>query len=127
MEKVSELLDSDVLIHALNGTNKVATDLLTIEGNFAISTIAWIEVMAGSNLENQSQIRNFLAYFKLIEIDQKIAEECVRVRKTMRLKLPDALIYSTALATGRTLVSFNSRDFPANTPSVRILRFGVKE
>ncbi len=44
----------------------------------------------------------------------------MHVRKTTRLKLPDAIIYSTALAMGRTLLTLNSRDFPPGTPSVLI-------
>ena len=42
------------------------------------------------------------------------------LRQTMRLKLPDAIIYATALETGRTLVTMNSRDFPPGTEAVFI-------
>jgi predicted nucleic acid-binding protein len=36
------------------------------------------------------------------------------------MKLPDAVIYATALVAGRTLVTFNTRDFAASMPHVLI-------
>ena len=95
--------------------------MLSKQENFAISIVAWMEVMVGSNAGNQAFLREFLGYFRMIDISMEIAEECVRVRQSRRLKLPDALIYATALVSGRTLVTFNSRDFPAETPSVQLL------
>ena len=46
-------------------------------------------------------------------------ERTILVRRQMRLKLPDAIIYASALVTGRTLVTYNTRDFALGTPSVR--------
>jgi predicted nucleic acid-binding protein len=53
-------------------------------------------------------------------ITVEIAERAVRLRRTMRLKLPDAIIEATALTSGRTLVTHNTRDFPADGEAILI-------
>jgi hypothetical protein len=42
------------------------------------------------------------------------------VRKQRKLKLPDAIILATAQTADRLLITRNTRDFPADDPSVRI-------
>jgi predicted nucleic acid-binding protein len=65
-----------------------------------------------------NQTRKFLGGFEVISVTPEIAETAVAVRKQQKLTLPDAIFYATALATGRTLVTYNDRDFPQVTPSV---------
>lgn len=120
MGTVSYLLDTNVLIHFLNKTEQSAVDLVTAlhMPERAISPVTWMEVLVGASLEDETETRNLLRGFKIIQLNAAIMERTVSVRKRTRLKLPDAMIYASALATGRTLVTYNTRDFPPGTPSV---------
>lgn len=121
MGPVKLVLDSNILILALNSRPLPSIHtLLSGHDELSISVITWMEVMAGAGPEREAGTRRFLARFLILELTPAIAETAVRVRKTTRLKLPDAIIYATALATGRTLLTLNSRDFPPGTPSILI-------
>ena len=120
---VDYLFDSNVLIYVLNRYNADAVELLanTPSGSRAISMITWMEVLAGATALDTDDTRQFLSDFQVIELTKEITETTVGIRRSMRLKLPDSIIYATAVATGRTLVTFNSRDFPSGTPLVHLL------
>ena len=121
MGPVRLVLDSNILIQALHSRPLPSIHtLLNGEDELVISAIAWMEVMAGAGPEQETGTRNFLTRFTVHEVTPAIAETAVQVRKTLRLPLPDAIAYATALTTGRTLLTLNSRDFPRGTPSVLI-------
>jgi predicted nucleic acid-binding protein len=116
----SLLLDTNVLICALNQTRQSAIDLLTDAepSRLAISVITWMEVMAGAPAGTEAETRRFLRGFESMGVSDTIADRAVQVRKSTKLKLPDAIIYATALVSRRTLVTYNTRDFPAGSESV---------
>jgi predicted nucleic acid-binding protein len=76
--------------------------------------------MAGTTPQTERAARAFLQSFDLLEIDDKIAERAVLIRKTRRIKLPDAIIWATAQVHQCLLVTRNTRDFDANDPGVRV-------
>lgn len=79
-----------------------------------------MEVMAGARTEADEDVRGaFLAHFRVVALTAHVAEEAVKLRREHRLKLPDAIIWSSALTENCLLVSRNTRDFPANQPGVR--------
>jgi predicted nucleic acid-binding protein len=49
-----------------------------------------------------------------------VAEESVTLRRTTRLKLPDAIILATARVHGLTLSTRNTKDFSPTDPTIRI-------
>ncbi len=114
------LLDTNVLIHVLRGSRQSATDLLdgALPGTLAISTITWMEVLIGVPPDAEASTRLFLDQFDRIEIGREISDKAVQIRRATKLKLPDTIIYATALVSNRTLVTYNTRDFPPGTPSV---------
>ncbi len=115
------LLDTNVLIYILNKTRPSASELITRASpeNIAISIVTWMEVLTGTSPVNDLETRELLTRFRRIELTEAVVDETIAVRKRSRLKLPDAVIYASALVTGRTLVTYNTRDFPLGTPSVR--------
>ena len=113
------LLDTNILIDYLNGI-PAARKELALYADPAISIVTWMEVMCGAGEDLAATTRSFLNRFETLPIDNEIAERAVVVRRERRLKLPDAIILATALHTGLTLVTRNSKDFGARTPGIRI-------
>ncbi len=97
-----------------------ATSLARYERR-AISIITWMEVLIGAVPEVEAATRGFLNGFQVIAVDNAVAEGAVRLRQLHRIKLPDAIIWSTADTHSLLLVTRNTKwDFPANSPSVRV-------
>jgi predicted nucleic acid-binding protein len=113
------LFDTNILIDHLNGIDLAGVEIRRSPDR-AISIITWMEVMAGSNSEDESRIRAFLTAFRCLPITPDVAERSFLVRKQRKLKLPDAIILATAERSDRLLITRNSRDFPADDPGVRI-------
>jgi predicted nucleic acid-binding protein len=113
------LFDTNILIDYLNGIPE-AHKAITQFSDRAISIITWMEVLAGATQHDESRIRIFLKQFKRIELDETIASEAVTVRRTLKIKLPDAIIYASARLHSRVLITRNARDLPATTPGVKI-------
>jgi predicted nucleic acid-binding protein len=116
---VRAVIDTNVLVDFLQG-NLQAKAELALYRNPAISVISWMEVMAGATPQTENAARAFLQSFDLLAIDARTAEHAVLLRKTKRIKLPDAIIWATALANQCLLVTRNSRDMDPNDPSIRV-------
>jgi predicted nucleic acid-binding protein len=53
-------------------------------------------------------------------IRSAIAEEAARIRRSSRIKLPDAIIWASAKVTGARLVTRNTQGFPSDDPFVHL-------
>lgn len=115
---VKALFDSSILIDYLRALPEARTELARYTDR-AISIVSWMEVLIGSPPSEESSTRDFLAAFTLVEIDAAVAERAITLRRTYRLKLPDALVWASAQVHGMLLVTRDTKDFPANDPSVR--------
>ena len=113
------LFDTNILIDHLSGIERAGKEIRCYQDR-AISIITWMEVMAGSNSEDESRIRAFLTVFRCLPITPDVAERTFALRKQRKLKLPDAIILATAEAADRLLITRNTRDFPADDLGVRI-------
>lgn len=114
------LFDSDILIDYLVGEAKADVELARYSTRL-ISIVSWSEVMIGSaSKDEEIKCREFLSSFTIIPFDLAIANEAVRIRRSTRIKLPDAIIWATAKTSGAILVTRNTRDFPTDDPFVRI-------
>ena len=105
------LFDTNVLIYALNGTRETAMRLIASRTDHAVSLITWMEILVGHPQGAEVETKRFLATFQVLETSREIARQAVDLRRASGTKLPDAVIYATALVTERTLVTYNSRDF----------------
>ena len=115
---LSPLLDSCILIDALAGNGAAAAYVRGIRRG-AISHVTWMEVLVGAvGAEEERTVRSFLGAFEVISLDEAVAEEAVLLRRTRRLKLPDAIIFATARVHGRDLATRNTRDFTAGEPGI---------
>lgn len=113
------LFDTNILIDYLNGI-EAAREEIAHYATVLISPITWMEVMAGTNAADQTIVRRFLSRFTLVPVDSLVAEAAVAIRRSRRIKLPDAIIWASAQVAEALLVSRNTRDFPANTAGIRV-------
>jgi predicted nucleic acid-binding protein len=116
---VKPLFDTNILIDFLNGIDAAADEIQRYEES-AISVVTWMEVMVGAVPATAAVTETFLSQFRMIGLDETIARLATALRRDHRIKLPDAIIWASAKAEGRLLVSRNERDFPADDPGVRI-------
>lgn len=100
------LLDSDVLVDHLRGHRR----LVAGRDELYVSAVTRAELFAVSGTEER-RIRRLLEPMQNLSVDIAIAERAGRLRRSMPIRLPDALIASTALEHRLTLVTRNVRDF----------------
>lgn len=113
------VFDTNILVDFLRGVPQAKAELALYQSP-AISVISWIEVMAGTTPQTESAARAFLQSFDLLEIGAETAECAVILRKTKRIKLPDAVIWASAHVHQCLLVTRNTRDFDPSEPGVRV-------
>jgi predicted nucleic acid-binding protein len=109
-------LDTNAIVYYLkDDTDAVAV----LRGVFAqsspvyVSVVTELELFAFANLsrDEESLIEDLLATMSIIPLDSRIARLAALVRRHYGLKIPDSVIAATAMFTGSTLVTRNTRDF----------------
>jgi predicted nucleic acid-binding protein len=115
---VRALFDTNILIDYLNAVPAARDELERYQAK-AISIVTWMEVMVGAAAEVEEATRAFLDAFDIVQLDHRVAEEAVALRKAHRMRLPDAVIWASARTHGMMLVTRNTKDFPADDPGVR--------
>jgi len=113
------VLDTNILIDYLNGETK-ASEEIELYDKRLISIVTWMEVLAGAKQESDEKtLRSYLESFQIKPIDSNVAEKAVSIRKLLKIRLPDAIIYATAKNEGTILVTRNTRDFDPGLPDIR--------
>ena len=105
------LLDSNILIDVLRG-EAAALAWLERQPSSSISVITWIEVLAGCREGEHDAVEAWMELFPRLPLDPAIARETVHLRRSLGLKLPDAIILASARCHGLTLATRNVRAFP---------------
>ena len=106
------IIDSNILIDA--EAQELPLDGMTflkkiIDEDFIISFVTYIEILGYKKVTKSAQ--EFVSLAHVIEINKRIIDECIKIRKSRSIKLPDAIIASTAMANNYTLVTHNVSDF----------------
>ncbi len=117
------VLDSNVLIF-LSKRRIDVNQLLTLYDEFYVSIVTYMEIY-GYTFENANEkqlIDNFFELVEVIDIDINIAKEVIEYRKnsTKKIKLPDAIILSTAKLVGADLLTDDWDDFRGFDIAVRV-------
>ena len=116
---MSALFDSNIVIDLLAGYPQALAEAAKHK-EAAISRITWMEVLIGAdNPATQAMWESFLRQFEVIELDESVCREAIKLRQDHRLKLPDAIILASTRISGMNLVTRNTRDFKPDMEGVR--------
>ena len=113
------ILDTSAIIKYLNNSfSTKGGDYIEfcLANGAQISFVTEIELQVWSpnSMLGLIQLNKAIEFIKMVEIigiDAKIVEKTIYIRKTYKLKLPDAIIAATALVYDYTLISDNDKDF----------------
>lgn len=97
------LLDTNAVIYLVNGS--LASPLP--DGQYSVSIITEIELLSFSGLsaEEEQKIRDLLLLLDRVHLTDEVRDETIRLRRKNRLKLPDAIIASSALIQDAVLLT----------------------
>ena len=109
-------LDTNAIIYYLKDDPdavKVLRNIFSQDVPLYISAMTEIELFGFPKLGNQEaeQIEAVLRTVAVIPIDSRIARTAGLIRRTCRANIADSVIAATALFTGTTLLTRNTRDF----------------
>jgi len=110
------LLDTNILIYHFNNdipdysskkVNKIFQEY------FKISVITKMEFLGFKNHTNKSFIKakKFINYSRVINLNDKIVDLVIEIRRKYNIKLPDAVIAATAMNESLILATRNVKDF----------------
>jgi len=118
---VNVLFDTNILIDYLNGIEDARREISNCDRQDRhISIITWMEVLVGAKPSEVSALKSWLSRFHVIALDDAIAERAVQIRKSKKIRLPDAIIWATAQVNSLLLISRNTKDFPGDDSGIRV-------
>jgi|SRR5690606_2889037 len=108
------LIDTNIFSEIFKNNDKIIRYVLDLEAY--IDTTVYIECLQGSKSKTEkAAIKRLLASFPIISINESIAANAIslidKYSNSHRLLLADALIASSAMSAGLTIVTFNLSDF----------------
>jgi predicted nucleic acid-binding protein len=113
------VFDTNIVIDALNGVESADAEYSRYE-RVLISRITWMEVLVGAG-EDDAEVRDFLdTHFEIVPLDLAVAEKAIEIRRTHRIRLPDAVMLATAQVHDAVLVTRNTKDFDPAWEGIRV-------
>ncbi len=115
MEQQQYLIDTNAVIDFLS--NKLPETAMYFMNDIFddvpnISVVTKIEVL-GFNApdEHYQLLTNFINDTIVLDLSEKVVDECIMIRKKYKTKLPDAIIAATAMVHELILITRNISDF----------------
>ena len=95
MNGIDFLAVTNAILYLLSGNECMKPFL---GSRLAVSSITFMELLSYSMITEQEEqiIRAFLKGCELIQLNDDIMEQTIQLRKTYKIKLPDAIIAATA-------------------------------
>jgi predicted nucleic acid-binding protein len=77
-----------------------------------ISVITQIEILSWVQSDKQKEniLKDFILDSNVYLLNSEIVDECIKIRRSKKIKTPDAIIAATAIITGSILLT-NDKDF----------------
>ena len=112
------LLDTNILIYLSKQELKLE-DFASEEDVLYISVITLMEAKGYTFASKKEEILINTLCENLIKADltNGVIETVIRLRKTNKIKLPDAIILATAIENNLKLITRNTKDFEVAAPS----------
>ncbi len=119
------LLDTNFVINYFRGIFKSDARKFTdsvINGTTFISVIVQMELLSWNLLPAKEEeiIKEFISDSTVISLEESIINRTISLRKTSKIKLPDAIIAATALEHNMQLITHNIKDF-TNIPDLIVV------
>ena len=98
------LADTNALIYLLDGNSCMSPFL---QNKLAFSVISEMELLSFSGIttEEETNIKSLLLDCKEISLTNEIKEKTIEIRKTYRIKLPDAIVAASAIVNNLPLIT----------------------
>ncbi len=118
----NKLLDTNILIYLSKKSLKIE-DIASPKDELFISVISYMEALAYDfQSKNEEQIiQNLCSTMTVLNINSTIVSEVILLKKKKKIKLPDAIIYATALCNNLSLLTGNTDDFKNISSKVKII------
>lgn len=105
MNGTSLLVDTNIVLYLLGGDITIAE---VLDGkHIYISEISELELLSYSKFDSKQlkEVESFLGEIVIIEMNETIKKEVIQLRRKHKVKLPDAIIASTAIYLNMPLLS----------------------
>jgi len=114
------LLDSNIIIYLSKKLISIDDVFFDEKKTYAISIITYMEILGYSfkSKEEENTIKKILDYLKILYINKDIADKVIELKKENHIKLPDAIICSTAILNHAILVTNDIR--LKNIPKIQL-------
>jgi predicted nucleic acid-binding protein len=114
------IFDTNVLIYLSNYTLSPQNLFLN---QAKISVITKIEALgfAFKNADEHKLLVDLCNEIPVVPLTDEIAESTISLRATNKIKLPDAIIYATALVQNLPLLTYNIADFKSLGNKVELI------
>ncbi len=109
---------SDYLGNKLPEKGMDFLDIL-LEQNPSISIISKIELL-GQNRKDIKQFQLSVEYCTICNLTETVTNKTISIRRSKKIKIPDAIIAATAIVHNLTLITHNLSDFD-KIPNLKIL------
>jgi predicted nucleic acid-binding protein len=117
---VRAVFDTNIVIDCLSGRTAAQETLERYTHRF-LSRISWIEVLVGArDAGERSFLEAFLENFTIVDTSATIGLLATDLRRTYRLRLPDALIWATARDREALFITRDVKDFSRSAPDIVI-------
>jgi toxin FitB len=114
------ILDSNILIYNANGV--VELDQSFFSDNIVLtSVITEIEVLGYDLTEiEESNFENLFKKNQIIQIDKTIVKTVIKIRRSTKIGLGDAIIAATCIENEAVLMTANTKDF-SKIPDLKLI------
>jgi predicted nucleic acid-binding protein len=116
MIQLEYLLDTNIIIQLLGNSlpqSRMSKMYEILDKEVMVSIITQMETLGYNFDSNEEQIlfETFISESTILTINNAIIDETIAIRKSKKIKLPDAIIAATAKIHNLILISQNTSDF----------------